>query len=178
VTAGPRSKKTSYAILDGFLNFYFRFVDPHRSLLRTHAGAEQHLADTVLPQLDHFVSKPAWETICQTHMREAEGGSTVGSWWGQVPTGEGRRTEERELDAVALRPDGGVAAIGSCKWTSRPVEASEERLLARLEAALPRADAVQRHYFYSRSGFADSLLRLADAEPERIRLVTVEELYA
>ena len=38
VTAASRSKKTTYAIVDGFLNFYFRFVDPYRSLLRTREG--------------------------------------------------------------------------------------------------------------------------------------------
>jgi len=36
-------------------------VDLYRSQLRTRAGAEQHRRQTVLPQLDHFVSKPALE---------------------------------------------------------------------------------------------------------------------
>jgi uncharacterized protein len=177
VTAGPRSKKTTYAILDGFLNFYFRFVDPYRSLLRTHAGAEQHLEQTVLPNLDHFTSKPAWEAICRTHMAAADGAAAVGSWWGQVPTGDGRRTEEREIDAVALDADRRVTAVGSCKWTNSPVDVDEERLLARLEAALPGPPVVPRHYFYSRSGFTAALLDLADAEPDRIRLVTPADLY-
>jgi uncharacterized protein len=177
VTAGPRSKKTAYAILDGFLNFYFRFVDPYRSLLRTHAGAERHLEQTVLPSLDHFVSKPAWEAVCRAHMREAEGVSTVGSWWGPVPTGEGRRTEERELDAVALGVDGRAVAVGSCKWTNAPTDIGEEALLTRLEAALPGAPEAERHYFYSRSGFAQPLERLALAEPHRVRLVTPADLY-
>jgi AAA+ ATPase superfamily predicted ATPase len=177
VTAGPRSKKTTYAILDGFLNFYFRFVDPYRSLLRTHAGAERHLEQTVLPGLDHFVSKPAWEAVCRAHMREAEGVSTVGSWWGPVPTGDGRRTEERELDAVALGVNGRVMAVGSCKWTNAPTDIGEEAPLTRLEAALPGAPKAERHYFYSRSGFAQPLMRLADAEPQRVRLVTPADLY-
>lgn len=177
VTAGPRSKKTTYAILDGFLNFYFRFVDPYRSLLRTHAGAERHLEETVLPNLDRFVSKPAWEAICRAHMREAEGVDTVGSWWGPVPTGEGRRTEERELDAVALGVDGRLTAVGSCKWTNAAVDIGEEALLTRLEAALPGAPKAERHYFYSRSGFAKPLQRLANTEPERVRLVTPADLY-
>lgn len=178
VTASPRSKKTNYAILDGFLGFYFRFVDPYRSLLRTRAGAEQHLEQTVLPNLDRYVSKPAWESICRAHMAAAEPASRVGSWWGPVPTGEGRRTEQRELDAVAVEPERGVVAVGSCKWTNAPVDAGEERLLARLEDSLPGGDSVDRHYFYSRSGFDDSLERLAEADPARFRLLTPAELYA
>jgi hypothetical protein len=177
VTAGPRAKKTTYAILDGFLGFYFRFVDPYRSLLRTRSGAEQHLEQTVLPNLDHFTSKPTWEAICRTHLAAAEGAAAVGSWWGQVPTGNGRRTEEREIDAVALGPDRQVTAVGSCKWTNALVGVDEERLLGRLEAALPGAPGRARHYLYSRSGFAPPLRDLADAEPDRIRLVTPVDLY-
>jgi AAA+ ATPase superfamily predicted ATPase len=76
-TAGPTSTKTSWAILDGFLNFYFRFVEPYRSRLRTRDDAARHLHATVLPQLDHFVSKPAWELICQQHLLLAEEAKSV-----------------------------------------------------------------------------------------------------
>jgi len=178
VTAGPRSKKTTYAILDGFLNFHFRFVDPYRSLLRTHGGAEQHRRQTVLPQLDHFVSKPAFEDICRSYMQQAEQSRAVGAWWGQVPTGEGRQTEQREVDAVALDATAQVTAVGSCKWTAAPVGLDEEALLARLQAHIPGADGEVRHYFFSRSGFEDSLRRVAEAEPERYRLITPGDLYA
>ncbi len=178
VTAASRSKKTTYAIVDGFLNFYFRFVDPYRSLLRTREGAERHLRQTVLPALDHFVSKPAFEDICRSHMQQAEQAGPVGAWWGPVPTGEGRHTEQREVDAVALDEQASVLAVGSCKWTAAAVSADEEALLTRLQSHIPKADRVQRHYFYARSGFKDSLLRLAESDPERYRLLTPEDLYA
>jgi uncharacterized protein len=177
VTSSQSSKKTSYAIVDGFLGFYFRFVDPYRSLLRTRAGAELHLRQTVLPALDHFVSKPAFEDICREHMRQAESASAVGAWWGAVPTGEDRRTEQREIDVVALDTDGHAMALGSCKWTASRVGLGEESLLSRLAPHVPRADPMARHYFYARSGFALSLERLAEADPERYRLVTPEDLY-
>lgn len=177
VTAGARSKKTTYAIVDGFLNFHFRFVDPYRSRLRTRAGAEQHRRQTVLRQLDHFVSKPAFEDICRQYMQQAEQARAVGGWWGPVPTGEGRRTEQREVDAVAVEETSKVLAVGSCKWTATPVGLEEEALLTRLQAHIPGAEGDVRHYFFSRSGFEDSLRRVAKAEPERYRLVTPEELY-
>ncbi|HSZ70447.1 MAG TPA: ATP-binding protein [Solirubrobacteraceae bacterium] len=177
VTAGPRSRKTTYAILDGFLRFYFRFVDPYRSLLRTHAGAKRHLQRTVLPQLEHFVSKPAFEEICRVHMQRAEQASAVGAWWGPVPTGEGRRTEQRELDAVALDHLGRVLALGSCKWTGAPMGIAEETLLTRLQAHVPGVEAAPQHYFYARAGFAERLRRLCDADSERYKLVAPDDLY-
>ncbi|MGH2944781.1 MAG: ATP-binding protein [Solirubrobacteraceae bacterium] len=176
VTAGPRSSKTSWAILDGFLNFHFRFVEPYRSRLRTREDAQAHLRATVLPRLDHFVSKPAWELICQQHLLRAEGAKAAGPWWGQVRV-EARRTEEREVDAVAIDADGRVTALASCKWTNAPLSRSEDAFLGRMAAHIPGADAVERHYFYSRSGFDDGLKRVADADPDRYRLFTPADLF-
>lgn len=177
ITARRTSKKTSYAINDGFLRFHFRFVDPYRSLLRTREGAEQHLAGTVMPQLDHFVSKPCFEDICREHIAQREQVQAIGSWWGQVPTGEGRRTEQREVDAVAIDPSGAVLALGSCKWTAKPVGLAEHALLTRLQAHIPAGAQANRFYLCSRSGFEAPLRRLADADPDRIRLVTPADLY-
>jgi hypothetical protein len=178
VTASARSRKTTYAILDGFLRFYFRFVDPYRSLLRTHAGAERHLRQTVLPQLEHYVSKPAFEEVCRAHMLGAERAVAVGAWWGPVPTGEGRRTEQREIDAVAIDHRARVLAVGSCKWTGAPIGIVEESLLTRLQTHVPGCDDVRRHYFYARSGFEEPLVRLRDGDPERYVLIAPEDLYA
>jgi AAA+ ATPase superfamily predicted ATPase len=177
VTAGPRSKRTSYAIRDGFLDFSFRFVEPYRSRLRTRADAERHLRTTVLPQLDAFASRPCWERICRDHVRRHEPAAhDVGAWWGKLHVAS-RRTEERELDIVAGSAGGDVIATGSCKWTNAPLDYGEETLLTQLETALPRAEHVQRHWFFSRGGFSDRMRGLADAEPDRIRLVTPADIY-
>lgn len=175
-TSSATSTKTSWAILDGFLNFYFRFVEPYRSRLRTREDAARHLQTTVLPQLDHFVSKPAWELICQQHMLHAEGTKTVGAWWGKVRVQE-RRTEEREVDAAAIDLDGHVTALGSCKWTNTPLGRGEETLLTQMQAHIPRAENADRHYFYSRSGFDDGLRRLAASDPARYKLITPDDLF-
>lgn len=180
VTAGPRARKTTYAILDGFLRFHFRFVEPYRSLLHTRAGAERHLRRTVLPQLDHFVSKPAFEEICRSHLHAAERAAAVGAWWGAVPIGYERRTERRQLDAVALDGRRAVIAVGSCNWTAEQAGLAEEALLTRLQghAAGLYADRSRvRHYFYARSGFEDSLRRLSRADPEHYKLIDPEDLY-
>jgi AAA+ ATPase superfamily predicted ATPase len=178
VTAKPTSLKTSYAILDGYLNFYFTFVEPFASRLRNRADAELHLRQTVIPRLDHFVSKPAWEYICRQYMRIQEPDArTVGGWWGSVPVAP-RRNEQRELDAAVLDIDGRVIATASCKWTNAPLDYSEETLLTQLEAFIPGAEHVRRHYFFSRSGFSDSLTAAASSQPDRIRLVAPDDLYA
>jgi uncharacterized protein len=178
VTASPRSKRTSYAIRDGFLDFSFRFVEPYRSRLRTRADAERHLHATVLPQLDVFVSRPCWERVCREHVRRHEPEAhDVGAWWGKVRVAS-RRTEERELDVVAVGAGREVIATGSCKWTNAPLDYGEEALLAELEVAMPGAEEVRRHWFFSRGGFTDRMRKLAADEPDRIRLVTPADVYA
>jgi AAA+ ATPase superfamily predicted ATPase len=176
VTASPTSSKTSWALLDGFLDFSFRFVEPYRSRLRTRDEARAHLRTTVLPQLDHFVSKPAWERICQHHMRDAENAKAVGAWWGKVRV-ERRRTEEREVDAVAIDVDGNVTALASCKWTNAAMSRSEDAFLSRMAAHIPGAESAERRYLYSRGGFDDGLRRLARADPERYKLIAPGDLF-
>jgi hypothetical protein len=127
VTASPRTKKTAYEIADQFLRFYYRFVEPAKSQLRTSALAVTYLNASVLPALDHHASK-TWEQICQQHvLREAAGVTAVGRWWGQVQKGEGQRTEEREVDVVGV--DGSGPASSGCgsplkRWAPTPKPAS------------------------------------------------------
>jgi uncharacterized protein len=176
-TASPTSKKTSYAIRDGFLDFYFRFVEPYKSRLRTRMGSEHHLEETVLPALDAYVSKPTWERICQEYVGRAEDATSVGAWWGTIRVAP-KHSEEREIDVVAVDRDRKVLATGSCKWTNTPLDFDQESLLTALETFVPGAEAVGHHYLFSRSGFSDQLTRLAEAQPERIRLLGPEDVYA
>lgn len=170
-----RTRSTSYEIIDGYLRFYFTFMLPYESRLKSNAEAEQHLRQTVMPALDRFVSRPAFEEVCQEYLRLQEQAATVGSWWGQVR--ERNEWKTRELDGVALDANGVATAIASCKWTNGKLGRAEEKLLTRLESALPNVSHDVRHYFFSRDGFDDDLVRAADADPDRLKLVTLSELY-
>jgi hypothetical protein len=70
-----------------------------------------------------------------------------------------------------------VVALGGCKWTDEQVGVDEEALLTRLEASVGEAAGRPRHYLFSRAGFAPSLRRLAEADPDRIVLVKTADLY-
>lgn len=177
VTASPRAKKTSYEVADQFLRFHYRFVEPARSQLRTSEQAATYLSDSVLPALDHHASR-AWEQICQQYvLREADGVTAVGRWWGQVPAVSGRRTEEREVDVVGIDGTGHPLAIGMCKWTTREVDFDELNLLERLAHHVGGVAQDTRRYLFSRNGFSDRLAAHAAAVPS-LRLVTPAGIYA
>jgi hypothetical protein len=129
---------------------------------------------TVLPQLDEFVAR-AWETVCQQYvLRHDPNVTAVGRWWGQVPTGDGRRTEEREIDVVGVDGDRRPLVLGMCRWTSRPVDFPELHLLDRLA---PHIGPLGAHrYLFSRSGFTPALTALAAHDPA-LTLVTPADIY-
>jgi uncharacterized protein len=177
VTASARAKKTAYAIADQFLRFHYRFVEPGRSQLRTSALAATYLDNSVIPALDHHASM-TWEEICRQHvLREVLGATAVGRWWGQVRMGSGPRTEEREIDVVAIDGDKTPLAVGMCKWTSSPVDFDELNLLDRLSPAMEGFPGRAHRYLFSRSGFSARLRTHADGDPA-LHLVTPADIYA
>lgn len=104
------------------------------------------------------------------------GVSAVGRWWGPVSTGEGRRTEQREIDVVGIDAARQPLIAGMCKWTTARVDFDELNLLDRLLAHVGAGSAVHR-YLFSRSGFSDRLLGHAASDP-RLSLVTPADIYA
>lgn len=176
ITATLTSKKTAYRISDQFMRFHFRFVDPSSGRLGTDRLAQAYLEQSVLPELDHFVSE-TWEEICQdyTHRKEA-GLYKVGRWWGKVPTGEGRRVEVREIDVAGIDHDGRVTVIGMCKWTGNEVDFEELNLLDRLAPHIERCVESPIRYLFSRSGFSARLREHANTD-ERLMLVAPADIY-
>lgn len=107
------SKKSLYKVSDPFMDFYFHFVVPNRSLIEL--GRVEMVADTIHLQFSRYISV-WWEKLC----RQAVSGSMIGGdvyslagrWWGNVS-----RDEIIELDVVAQSMDGKKLLVGECKWT-------------------------------------------------------------
>jgi hypothetical protein len=96
------------------------------------------------------------------------GAASVGWWWGNVreATDRGFRNVQRELDAVAIDHEGHVMAVGSCKWTSGPMTHEEMGMLRRLASHIAHDGAEPDLYLFSRSGFATTLTREAEKDPQ------------
>lgn len=172
-----RSRQSFYRITDPYLRFWFRFVLPAQGRLIDADGAERHLRGRILPQLDEFVSAPAFEEVCQQWLLRETDAAAVGWWWGKVRETRGGelRDLERELDAVAVDDDGRVLAVGSCKWTTGKVPHSERARLEALAAHLAGDRPAPRLYLFARRGFAAQLERDARHD-DRLRLVTPTDL--
>ena len=112
------SKRTLYRINDPFLSFFFRFCQPHRSLLELGlvAPVEARLK-TEFPA--HVAAH--WEDLARQSVPFLPLGATqwgpAARWWG---AGKGGGLE---FDVVAESLDGKSVLIGEAKWSGRGSEA-------------------------------------------------------
>jgi AAA+ ATPase superfamily predicted ATPase len=174
--AKPGGARVFYAITDPFLRFWFRFVAPYESRLQSRESARSHLQETVLPALEQFVSRDAFEEVCHAwtlaHVPRAV---EVGRWWGskRIRTAEGLRTRRYEADVAAIDAEGAIVALGSCKWSVNPHDAAE---LDKLETVAEMLGATTAQlYFFDRTGFSPRLRQLARTRPD-VHLVTSADI--
>lgn len=169
-------QKVFYAITDPFLRFWFRFVASYESRLQTRESARRHLEETVAPELDHFVSRDAFEEVCQQWLlRQLPEAVEAGRWWGSRRERENAdlRTRQYEADVVAVDASGSILGLGSCKW-SRDRHPAEE--LTKLETIAHMLEVPSASfYFFDRTGFSERLRRRA-ADRDDIHLITVRDL--
>lgn len=126
------TKRTLYRLSDPFLSFYFRFLQPNRSLL------ELGLMEPVEDRLkDDFASHvgAVWETLARRSvpfLRLAETRWGVASrWWGAGADGP------VEFDVVAESLDQRSVLIGEVKWSQK--ESEGQRWAEQLRARIARA---------------------------------------
>jgi len=130
----PRnSKKGLYKVSDPFMDFYFRFVVPNRSLIEL--GRRDAVMELVMRQFNLYVSWH-WEELC----RRAVSGQVIkgkryglaSRWWGNIS-----RNEQMEIDVVAESTDGKYLLVGECKWTENEDTGHLLKLLTEKAKKLP-----------------------------------------
>jgi AAA+ ATPase superfamily predicted ATPase len=177
-----RSRNSLYFVADHYLAFWYRYVDPARSLVMRGLG-ERIWERSIAPTLAEYVSRPPFERACRQYLWRSlvagtlPGGlefTEVGGWWGGG---------DREIDVVAVKENGHVVLVGSCKWTAAPMDVREYAALQRdLTLAgldVGGADAEPWFALFSRSGFTPRLREIAAAQdPPRLLLVDLPSLYS
>jgi hypothetical protein len=184
----PRSRISLYYINDNYLDFWYRFVDPARSLVVQDMGL--HVWNRLIsPHLNEYISRPTFERACRQYLWRAmrKGAlpedlhlTDVGCWWG---------VGDIEIDVVGTDEKGRVTLAGSCKWTEAPMDVREyaalqkDLSLAGLRGVSDAADGDRTGddplcFLFSRSGFTERLSNLAlKQRPQQLHLISLEDLY-
>ena len=113
-----KSKKGIYRINDNMLQFYYRFVAPHRSILEL--GRVDRVMSLVESQFNQYAGD-CWEHLCRQFVSGNEiDGIAYGMasrWWGKIFPDDSKAGKMAELDVVAESFDKRHILIGECKWT-------------------------------------------------------------
>ena len=186
VGAPPNARTTRYAVTDGFIRFWFRFVLPSQDALQSGLDPADLWRAEIEDQLAAYVS-PTFEEICRRWTRRTHGAQAphFGGWWGNALNEHrktGARTQE-EIDVAGAKNKNLVVA-GECKWTSEPMELEVLADLQRFkipaveqEGRLKVAAGGPLILLFSKSGFTNALRGTADADP-KIRLIEPDEIVA
>ena len=141
----PNPKQVRFAMDDPLLRFWFRFVFPNVSIIRS-AGPSRAFDDRIAAALDAWFGT-CFESLCREALPliyTAEGvsaGFEVGEYWGA----------NVQIDVVGMRDDNWTD-LGECKWgsvkSSRGLEDEMERKVVLYPNS--RGASLGRRYFVRR----------------------------
>ena len=138
-------KQLRFVIRDPLLRFWFRFVFPNTSMLRS-AGPSRAFAERIAPVLDAWFGK-GFEDLCREALpliyahEGVDAGFEIGEYW----------SPKAQIDLVGLRDDNWTD-LGECKWAA---VRSPVKLEAELEGRTrlfpnQRGATLGRRYFMRR----------------------------
>jgi len=154
-----KSKKGNYSLSDPFLRFYFSFIFPNNSLIKSRAY------DTLFFRhgdiLTRLVAK-AYEDAGVEFVREAvkQGAlpnfEQIGRWW----------DKNTEIDLVGLNEEENAILFGEVKWKTKPLEAAVLGELKQKAKSVIWGKENRREYFVlaAKGGFSPELIKIAKKE--------------
>jgi AAA+ ATPase superfamily predicted ATPase len=156
-----KGKRGLYSIKDPFIEFWFKFVYPQRSLIET--GRTEAVEARIKEQFVERHVSYIYEELCRENVREmsAQGAFScaferVGAWW--------ERGEE--IDVCAVDKESRTILFGECKYRSSKMDVDVFYALKRKATLVDwkRGNRNEMFALFSISGFTDALRRLAKTE--------------
>ena len=127
------AKRTLYRIADPFLRFWFRFVEPHRSLLE--ARRIDAVARAVALEFPRHVAS-VWEDLARDSVAWlgcfGRRWRPASRWWGP-----GVDRSPMKIDVVAESEDGEALLLGEAKWSNEAISPTVAQQLERKAAKFP-----------------------------------------
>ena len=186
---GKSEKSTTFRIRDGFVAFQYEVISRNMSLVQSKNIDEAY--ETMRDDISSFYGH-RFEDVCMQYLTDTRLCKWSGNWEGRVPKldedGSVMKdkdghvlTEDVDVDLVAKTVSGDAVftTVGECKFTRRRSGISEYReLIRRASFAVKDTDNI-RYIMFSRSGFTDELVEMAEDRPSlRLELVTLDNIAA
>lgn len=132
-----KTKRTVYQLTDPFLQFHFRFVQAHQSMLEL---GLTHAVEIAVKEMFPSHVAGIWEALARESVPFLRLGGiqwgVASRWWGAGADGQ-----PLELDVVAESMDQTALLVGEAKWTA--TRADGGRMAARLQNCVQRLPFVR-----------------------------------
>lgn len=154
-----KSKKGNYSLSDPFLRFYFSFIFPNNSLIKSHsydALFTQHgeiLTQLVAKSYEDVGVEFIQEAIKQGALPNFE---QIGRWW----------DKNTEIDLVGLNEEENAILFGEVKWNTKPLGVAVLKELKQKVKSVNWGKENRREYFVlaAKGGFSPELIKAAKKE--------------
>ena len=167
--APQKSRKGLYKLADNYLNFWYRFIQPSRSLIES-GNADLVYREIIEPNLPDYMGG-VFEDVCRQYVKRywqeklKIAPKRIGAHWGS----------EIEIDVLTENIDGSHW-IGECKWWEAPVgENVLNRLIEKVSKLPIPWQQNPRYVLFSAGGFTDTLRQRA--ESENVILIALSDLF-
>ena len=177
-----KTNRGLYRLTDNFFRFWYAFVFTNISELES-GDVDGVFNYSVKPVLHEFASL-AFEDVCREYVRELQKSGklpfrykTMGRWWGRTTVRRKDSTEvqETEIDLLAVSSKSDQYLVGECKFKGRPLSYAD--YLDTAAKLMPQQEKADFYYYlFSESGFDERLTEEA-SHNDRLRLVTLEDLF-
>lgn len=171
-----------YCLTDNFFRFWYAFVFHNYSELEGGDvdGVYQY---EIAPKLQEYASV-VFEDICREFIRKMQRVGKlpfryekIGRWWGRTTVinknGE-KRSEETEIDILAISRKQNACIVGECKYKGHPFEYSEYQDMVK-KRIVEDNDTSVYYYLFSKSGFDEKIVEEAK-ENEKMYLYSLNEI--
>lgn len=166
--APEKSRKGIYKISDNYLNFWFRFILPNRSLIET-GNSQLVYQELIEPYLSDYMGL-LFEELCRQYVslyceeKLKIAPLRIGSHW----------DTNSEIDLLTHNMDGSHW-FGECKWWNKPVGVNVLNQLKDKSTKVPDEWREKpRYVLFSLSGFTESLRQRANNED--VILIELDDL--
>ena len=163
MTEKENNRRSVYEVTDSMYRFWYSFIPGAKAAIEMSRG-EVFYKNYVKDKIHSFMGKVGLDGKLNCLV------TNVGSWWGpghdHIPT---------DIDVVGIDDASKKAVLGECKFKNEAIDKEV------YEAMMDRRGLIDKRYeeveflLFSLSGFSKWVKE--NAEPGRIRLVTLEELY-
>ncbi|MCD8148775.1 MAG: ATP-binding protein [Clostridiales bacterium] len=169
----PNTKRPIYELDDLFFRFWYTFIPKNMAAIVSDR-VDRVYSSAVEDRLSDYMGL-VFEKMCRDYLLYYDENlpfplQNVGQWWGGNPATH----KQAQIDVVAISAENRSAIVGTCKFRKENIPAGELTLMKEYASAMGGFERYY-YYFFSKSGFAESLVEKQDGVS--LRLVTLDEMY-